>query len=297
MTRDAALATEPYRFDVGTVECTIVSDGSYAYPHPADVFFVDAPPDDLKRALADENKHPDEWEEYISPYPSLVIETDEATVLVDTGGGEMAPTTGDLQSSLTAAGIDADEIDVVILTHGHADHVGGTLTEDGEPAFPNARYVISREEWESWMDDPDLSSLRVDENIQTLLITAAQANLKPIDHRIELIAGVTDVVPGVTVLPAPGHTPGHVAVDITSNDERFLHLVDTVLLPLHVEHPSWTAAVDYDPNQTVETRQQLLERASNDDALVFAFHFPSPGIGRITASEDTWNWHPVEGSS
>ncbi|NHN46502.1 MBL fold metallo-hydrolase [Halostella sp. JP-L12] len=295
MTSSIDSGSDPFRFEVGTVDCTLVSDGSYAYPHPAEVFFADAPPDEREQALADEGIQPDEWKEYVSPYPSLVIDAGDQTVLVDTGGGEMAPTTGKLQTSLDAADIDATAVDVVLITHGHADHVGGMLTDDGDPAFPNARYVMPEAEWEFWTGaDPDLSSLRVDEELRTLLITAAQANLEPLDGRIELVEDETEIVPGVRTLPAPGHTPGHVAVEVTSNEERLLHLVDTVLHPLHIAHPEWTAAVDYNPDQTVETRRDLLDRASQTEALVFAFHFPAPGLGHITATDDAWEWHPIE---
>ncbi|TYL36386.1 hypothetical protein CV102_22410 [Natronococcus pandeyae] len=295
MTPNTRSGDDPYRFEVGAFECTLVSDGSYAYPHPAQTFFVDAPPDDREQTLADEGIQPDEWEEYISPYPSLVIDTGEQTVLVDTGGGELAPTTGNLQSSLEAAGIDAAEVDIVLLTHGHADHVGGTLTSDGEPAFPNARYVMTEAEWEFWTGEkPDLSSLRVDEEFQTMLIEFARANLKPLEGEVELIEGTTEVVSGITAISAPGHTPGHVAVEITSNGEQLLDLVDAVLHPLHVSHPDWTAAVDYDPDQTVETRRELLDRATQSESLLFAFHFPAPGLGHVAPSDDAWEWNPVE---
>jgi glyoxylase-like metal-dependent hydrolase (beta-lactamase superfamily II) len=89
---------------------------------------------------------------------------------------------------------------------------------------------------------------------------------------------------------APGHTPGHMALSITSEGEQLLHLVDTVIHPIHLEHPDWVAAVDLLPAQTVATRHRLLTRAVDEKALVLVFHFPAPGLGRILAQADAWTW-------
>ena len=184
---------------------------------------------------------------------------------------------------------------MVVLTHGHADHIGGTLTADGEPAFPNARYLMARAEWEFWTDDPDLSALRLDDALKDLLRAAVRANLVPLEDRIDLLdsTGPTEVVPGITLEPAPGHTPGHLVVDVRSAGEQLLHLADTFLLPLNVAHPDWTAVVDLDPEQTVETRTRLFGQASEEGALAFAFHAPAPGLGHIVETGDGWKWEPI----
>src|SRR4029453_890246 len=116
-----------YRFRIGTFECAIVNDGTFAYPHPAQLFFDDVPKERLTQALQEYKIDPADWETYPSPYPSLLVKTDDQLILVDTGAGGLAPTTGQLLPNLRSIDVAPEAIDTVILTHGHPDHIGGIL--------------------------------------------------------------------------------------------------------------------------------------------------------------------------
>ena len=283
-----------YHFKIGAFDCTIVNDGTFAYPHPAQSFFANAPQETLQQAMQRHNLIPEDWEVYISPYPSLVINTGQQLVLVDTGAGGIAPTTGKLLSHLQMADIAPEDIDTVILTHGHPDHIGGTLDATGQPAFPQARYVMGREEWDFWGAGPDLSHLPLPEELKGLILHLAQTNLPPLEDRLHLIEADTEILPGIRAVAAPGHTPGHLALSVTSEEEQLLVLGDAVTHPIHLEHPDWYAGFDYESTQVVATRHSLLNRAAEEKALVFAFHFPSPSLGYVVPRGQAWQWQPLE---
>ena len=148
--------------DIGEVRCTILGDGALRYE--TEWLFSHKPPEAPESGGID------------LPYSSMLIETGDRKVLIDTGAGNLAPTTGELPAALRWVGVEQEEIDTVILTHGHVDHIGGVVDGDGRPAFPNALYVMSATEWSYWTDATiDLGAIAVPEAIRALLIEGAGA--------------------------------------------------------------------------------------------------------------------------
>ena len=289
--------TEIYRFKVGTFECMAVSDGTFTYtppnfPPPATFLFFNAPKERLEQVLREHNLRPERWVEWTSPYICLLVNTGKHLVLVDTGAGGLAPTTGKLIPNLEAEGIAAKNIDTVILTHGHPDHIGGNTNAEGKPAFPKARFVMWEDEWDFW--NSDLAGLKVDEHTRELLSMLARKNLPPIQSQLDLIDHEAEIVPGIQAIAAPGHTPAHMALAISSGIERLLCISDVVLHPIHLEQPDWYAAIEFAPQQVVTTRHQLLKRAEAEKAMVIAFHFPFPGLGHVVQKGEGWQWKPIE---
>ena len=290
------MTTDIYRFKVGDFQCIAVSDGTHTYapptfPPPAIFLFTNAPREQLGQTLGEHNLDPEQWTEWVSPYICLVVNTGEHQVLVDTGAGSLAPTTGKLVQNLKAVGITPEDIDTVVITHGHPDHIGGNTDTEGKPAFPNARYVMWQDEWDFWTSEQ--AETKLDEHVRDVLLSYARKNLPPIQDRLHLVNRETEILPGIKAIAAAGHTPGHMALAVSSEGEQLLCVSDVVLHPIHLEQPEWHAAVDFDPKQVQATRRRILKRAAVEKALVLGFHFPFPGLGHVSQSGDTWRWQPI----
>jgi glyoxylase-like metal-dependent hydrolase (beta-lactamase superfamily II) len=282
--RRITMNTDIYRFKLGDFDCVAVSDGTHTYapptfPPPATFLFANAPKERLEPVLREHNLQPEQWLEWTSPYICLAVNTGKHQVLVDTGADGLAPSTGKLVQNLKAVGIAPEHIDTVILTHGHPDHIGGNTDSEGKLTFPDARYVMWKGEWDFWTSGQ--AETKLDEHIRERQLKFARKNLPPIQGRLKLVDRETEIAPGIRALAAPGHTPGQMALAISSRGKQLLCVSDMVLHLIHLEQPEWCAGTDFSPQQVVATRRRLLKRAATQNALVFAFHFPFPGLGHV----------------
>jgi glyoxylase-like metal-dependent hydrolase (beta-lactamase superfamily II) len=287
-----------FRFEVGEFECVSVSDGAFNYPPES--FFANVPLERVEEALRERNLP---TTQIMTPYTCLFIDTGEHRVMVDTGAGALGAhaadifpgldhstsVTGLLPENLRAAGIEPLEIDTVLITHAHPDHVGGTLDERGELVFSNAHYYISKEEWDFWTSDAATTKA------PAVMVDTARRNLGPLEERLSLIEDSSEVVPGVRAIATFGHTPGHIALSVASEGEQLLHVSDAVLYPLHLEHPEWIPVFDMLPEQASASKHRTFDLAAEEDALVFAHHFPPyPNLGHIRKQEQGWQWQPID---
>jgi glyoxylase-like metal-dependent hydrolase (beta-lactamase superfamily II) len=289
-----------YTFNVGDFRCIAVNDGTFAYgppfvPPPATFLFANAPKEPLEQLLRKRGLNREQWTEWVSPYICLVVDTGKQCVLVDTGADGLGPSTGRLLQNLRSEGIEPGDVNTVILTHGHGDHIGGNIDSDGRVAFPKAQFVMWKDEWDFWNSDEAV--LKIDEHFRAAFVGFARKYLPPIRDRIRLITDENEILPGIQAIAAPGHTFGHMALMISSKGERLLCLGDLALHPIHLERVQWCAPVDFSPEQLVRTRRRIFGRAADEKALVVAFHFPFPGLGHITRMEQGWCWNPLSTSS
>jgi glyoxylase-like metal-dependent hydrolase (beta-lactamase superfamily II) len=287
---------ESFRFQVGDFTCYALRDGFFNYP--LEMFFANAPPDALDAALRQRGKPLDRMG---TLYTLLLVDTGEQRVLVDTGSGNAGASadlvfpgidhvdtrTGLLLDSLARAGFGPGDVDTVIITHAHPDHVAGTLDDIGRLVFANARYLLAEPEWAFWHSPGAARAPHA-------MVPIARRNLKAMASRLTFVKHGDEVAPGINVFAAYGHTPGHLNVSLRSGDTQLLHIADTALHPLHLEHPDWSPALDLDPAEAAATRQRILDHAAERQTLVFAHHFaPFPALGRVAKRGDGWEWQPA----
>lgn len=286
MPRNASI----YRFKLGNFNLISISDGTLSVP--AAIFASNAKPEEFNRVL----QQGFQGEKLTVDCNVLLVNTGQNKVLIDTGSGLLnGATVGKLIENLQQAQIKPSDITAVILTHAHGDHVGGLNGKSGL-TFPNARYFIGKQEWNFWTGSSvDLPKFGGPAEMKKQMMEIAKTQLSLIRDRVTQFDVNQEFLPGFTAIPAYGHTPGHVAIRIASGNAVMVHTADTVHThTINLWNPSWKPIFDADRDLAATTRQSVLEKIESDRTLMFAYHFPYPGIGHLRKRDrGGFDWQPV----
>ena len=222
-------------------------------------------------------------------YTCLYVDTGSHKVLIDTGNG--VEREGTLVANLEAAGIQPDDIDTVVLTHAHGDHYGGLLDTDAQRQFPNAEIVISRAEWDYHSTADYLETLKSRSiDLHQLFVR----NVLELKSHVRLVEHGEEIVPGIRLVAAPGHTMHHAAIEIRSAGKVLLNAGDAWVHPVNVEYPEWQFFRDADMEKAIQTRWQLATLAAHDNMIVLGYHFPFPGLIRISHDDGVFRYEPTD---
>lgn len=279
-----------YRFAHGKMQGTVVSDGILPLGDPSGTF-LGTTKEDIGRMLTDNFLSPTN---VVLEQNVLVLNTGDKLVLFDTGMGAsqmFGPTPGKLLGSLKAAGIDPKDIDAVVATHAHCDHVWGIMADDGSRHFPNAQIYISQADFDYWTDEAKLAIK--DPAFMKPFVEGARKNLLPNRDRLVFIKDGQEFLPGIQAISAPGHTVGHTVYMITSDGKSLAAVGDlTHHQVLLLEKPRIEFSFDTDPKQSANSRVRILDMLATNRIPLIAYHFPWPGVGHVAKQGEGFRYYP-----
>lgn len=287
-----------YRFGVGEFKLALVSDGGFPFGAAYPLFGRNVGKDDVDAACAEAFLNPAKLMGHVN---TLLIQTGKQNILVDTGcGSSFGPTTGKLVSNLANAGLKPEDINAIIITHAHPDHINGLADAKGLSLFPNATYFAAKAEQEFWSGAaPDLSKSLVDPGMAKLMTASAATLFAGINGKVQLVGNNDTIVEGIKAILAPGHTPGHLALHIASGSEQLIYVTDAAHhFAVNLPHPDWFVGFDTDPVMAAKSRRMLLTRAAVDRALISGAHLPFPAVGHVRSNRSggfewvpsVWEW-------
>jgi glyoxylase-like metal-dependent hydrolase (beta-lactamase superfamily II) len=259
-------------FRLGALELTVLRDGGFVTPNDGADFGSTVGPAAVSKLLEAAGAPTDAIRLDVD---ALLVRMPGHLVLLDTGLGP--ENQGALPRSLAMAGVSPAQITDVLITHSHFDHVGGLVTADHRSAFPNATIRMSAREW-AWM------GLQAETKDLAAVVAPQVRTFEP----------GASVLPGITSIALYGHTPGHVGYEITSQGGTLEDIGDAAHSAIiSVERPDWTGGMDLDRPAAAASRRRTLEHLAGSRELVFAPHFPFPGVGRIEARGEGFSWKPL----
>ncbi len=277
-----------YRYGLGEAAVTALHEGGVK--RPLDAGFVrNAPLPEVQAALARAFLPTDTLPITFTP---LLLTLGGKRVLVDAGFADQGPPgTGGVLRGLALAGIDPGTVDAVVISHFHPDHILGLKRKDGSPTFPNAQVLVPEAEWRFWMDDGRMANPP----------DALKANLAAVQKtfgsglKVERYSWDKEVLPGLTALGTPGHTPGHTSFRLESGGKRLLIASDITNHPaLFVRHPDWSALFDMDADQARATRHKMLALMADERVPVAFYHAPFPAAGHIAKADGAYEFVPLQ---
>lgn len=280
-----------YRYKIGDITLTAINDGFAR--RPLEGFVRNAELADVKKAMEQAFLPPDALS--IS-FTTLAIQHGGKLTLIDTGNGDSgAPTSGAWAANFKAAGFDAKDVSTVVFSHFHGDHINGFRLKDGSAVFPNAEVMVPAAEWAFWMDDAKMSA--APEGMK-----GAFANVRrvfgPVAKDVKQFEAGKEILPGITAIAAPGHTPGHTVFALASGSGRMMIMSDTTNHPaLFVRNPDWSAVFDMDGPAAAATRRKLLDMVAADRMQVAFYHAPFPATGHIAKAGNGFELVPVQWTS
>lgn len=281
-----------YRFPVGDFQITAIQDGLGGFP--PDFFAANAEAGSVG-ALLEENNLPVP-EVLLASINVLLAQAGDRTILLDTGYGNITldpnapPSGGRLLATLELIGVAAEDVTDVLISHFHPDHIGA-VSDMATPIFPNAAYHFPQAEYDFLNSGVSTGNEQVDGIIQ--LANGIFAPVSASDQ-LQLFDGEAEPIPGVQIIPAPGHSPGHVAVMLNSNGSRLLNVMDSAIHYLaSLANPQWHFGFDAVPDLAVESRLMILNMAADEQIPVLGYHFPFPGVGVIDRDGEGFRFVPT----
>ena len=273
----------------GKLEAMVLSDGHFFLP-TGFLLTPDSPPAERDAVL---KAAPPAGDQIQLPNNIAVIRGPSDLILVDAGTGPRhQPTAGKLAENLKAAGIQPTAVTMVVLTHGHPDHLWGVLDASDTPIYPNATYVISAREWDLWAD-PNVMRTLPPAVANDRIVGGASNHLARIKDKIKRVRGGDEIISGVRVLETPGHTQGHISVELSGGDGLVIG-GDALTHPvISFQHPSWKVPVDHEADRGIATRLRLLDRLATDKVRLLGAHLPVPGTGFVERKDGAYRFAPA----
>ncbi|MFO6419897.1 MBL fold metallo-hydrolase [Hylemonella sp. W303a] len=274
---------------VGDMEIIALNDGVVRRALQAE-FVRNAPLAEVQELLKSQNL-PTEYVDV--PYTAFLIVAGGRRVLIDTGFADNGPpTTGRLVANLNDAGFKVEDIDTVLISHHHGDHINGLRNKAGQLVFPKAKIMVPAVEHAFWMDDAKMEAAPAAAKGAFQNVRRVFGGLGP-DQLIQFQAG-QELLPGIRTDAAYGHTPGMVTVTAQSKGQKFMYLADLTNVPqLFARNPDWAVVFDMNPEEARQTRRRVFEAVVKDKTLAGGFHFPFPAFGRIEALGQGYDFKPV----